>query len=184
MQEKLSRNLIHLHMYCSFLTLYLITKTWESLGIPCWFEIQTCFNQHFHIDHNELTKTPRLSPCNIRQTTEGKDFRKMFFFRNAYAVIHWRLFQFLTLPIKIMFTKVYCTILPVAFACRGSPWRLWLGHRWKYDSIKSYLHISVTWTCLNIKRTMVEVPRISWIKLCSSTCFVRNIFTVLRRFIR
>ena len=27
------------HVYCSFLTLYLITKTWESLGIPCWFEI-------------------------------------------------------------------------------------------------------------------------------------------------
>ena len=105
-------------------------------------------------------------------------------FRNAYAVIHWRLFQFLTLLIKIMFTKVYCTILLVAFACRGSPWRLWLGPRWKYDSIKSYLHISVTWTCLNIKRTMVEVPRTSWIKLCSSTCFLRNIFTVLRRFIR
>ena len=66
------------HVYCRFLTLYLITKTWESLGIPCWFEIQTCFNQHFHIDYNELTKTPRLSPCNVRQTTEGKDFRKIF----------------------------------------------------------------------------------------------------------
>ena len=67
---------------------------------------------------------------------------------------------------------MYCTILP----------RLWLGSRWKYDSIKFYLHISTAWTCLNIKRTRVEVPRTSWIKRCSSTCFFRNIFTVLRRF--